>query len=349
MVPGRNDNVSNSKLKVVHAHDQGYVVKNLLRLGKDHGEKWFRVPPVYMGSTSIVAKFSSGGKFSDVVPYLYGSVAELVARFAAWSLGGVLHIHGGHLHQFCRRTKLPFILHIHGSEVRGFDDHGLPVKRISDGTLGALFKARAVAYSTPELGPILGTVVSDAVWVPAPVRILARENYPRTFDFADVFFPHVWMEDKSLHLLGRFIHQLRREWPGRLRFVGLDIGDRKDLGLNLGFELIPVADTTEHIRRMMSSKVVLAQPHGAAFGVSDVQAIASGSNFTPFPLQSSALSAYGYLESDQPSKSLSETLRHALAFLKNPNLKPEVDFEKILSKHSDDFVYGQLRQLYSKV
>lgn len=115
---------------------------------------------------------------------------------------------------------------------------------------------------------------------------------------------------------------------------------------SLGFELVRVAEVSEHVRRMLNSRAVLGQPKGAASGVSDLQAMLSGTNFVPFPLQIAALAAYGLHEDNQPSISLSETNRMTLELVMDSIAWSTPDFYKIASKHSYDFVYSQLISLY---
>jgi hypothetical protein len=342
----RSRQIQNTGIRVVHAHDAAKVAENCVRIGKLYREQWYRIPNIDNGNSKIVALFQSGNKVLSMISYTYSVGAELMARFVSWSIGAVLHIHGGHLHRFCNRTKVPFVLHIHGSDIRSFDENGVPVSNVSPGTLAALRKARGVAYSTPELGPILRELVSKPTWIPAPFKIVEISRESRNFDFADVFFPHVWMKDKDLASLFRFIRKLQSSYSRELRLVGIDLGDKKNLALELGFKLVPAVSPREHISRMMTSKIVLGQPHGAAFGVSDLQAIASGSNYLAFPLQAPALEAYGYLKSDQPSRSEQETLNQALKFLDDPETQAEWDLSRIVDKHTDSFVYQQLRSIY---
>lgn len=330
----------------MHANDAARVAENCVRIGKIYEEHWFRVPSLGNGNSRVIALFQSANKVLSLVSYIYSVGAELLARFFAWSIGAVLHIHGGHLHRFCNRTKVPFVLHIHGSDIRSFDSSGVPISNVSPGTLSALRKARAVAYSTPELGPILRELVDEPIWIPAPLGVVEISQEPRNFDFADVFFPHVWMINKDLASLFRFITKLKTYYGSELRLVGIDLGDKKNLALKLGFKLVPACSPREHVSRMLNSKIVLGQPHGAAFGVSDLQAIASGSNYLAFPMQAPALESYGYLEYDQPSKSPKETMNQALKFLENPETPAESDLSRILDKHTDSFVYNQLKTIY---
>lgn len=330
----------------MHANDAARVAENCVRIGKVYGELWYRVPSFENGNSRIVALYHSGNKILSLISYMYSVGAELLARFVSWSIGAVLHIHGGHLHRFCNRTTVPFVLHIHGSDIRSFNENGVPIANVSPGTLSALRKAKAVAYSTPELGPILRELVDEPIWVPAPLQLVKRSREPRNFDFADLFFPHVWMKDKDLASLFRFVSKLKTSYGRELRLVGIGLGDKQNLALEQGFQLVPPVSTKEHLARMMNSKIVLGQPHGAAFGVSDLQAIVSGSNYLVFPLQAPALDAYGYLESDQPSKSEQESLNQALRFLDKPELQAKWDLSRIVDRHTDGFVYQQLRSLY---
>jgi hypothetical protein len=169
----------------------------------------------------------------------------------------------------------------------------------------------------------------------------------RQFTFADVFFPHSWIMNKSLDQVLAFIEILKSRSVTPLKLIGLELGDQQDLARRAGFELVPVSDKATHINRMRMSKVVMGQANGV-FGVTDLEAIISKSNFLPFPLQESCLDAYGYTRETQPSKSVEDSVKKALLFIDLPEQPEDSSLDRILEKHSDDYVFSQLMKLYSQ-
>jgi hypothetical protein len=225
------------------------------------------------GNFKAIAKLNSlpGGGWAN---YLYSTLAELAARVLAFISGSTLHIHGGHLHRFCARTRLPYILHLHGSDIRAFDATGVPVARVSEATRQAILGASAVAYSTPELGDIARQIAPEAVWVPAPISPIIKVNGDRDFAFADVFFTHSWTMNKTLNQIISFVEILKSRSTRPLLLLGLDLGDQQELARGAGFQLVPVGDKSTHINRMRNSKAVLGQPSGV-WGVTDIEALIS--------------------------------------------------------------------------
>ncbi len=79
----------------------------------------------------------------------------------------VIHIHYAYLGWMGILGRYPYYLHCHGTDVRLDLNH--PIRRLW--VIPALRNAKKVFYSTPDLGPIICSVRSDAVFMPNPVRV----------------------------------------------------------------------------------------------------------------------------------------------------------------------------------
>jgi len=330
-------------ISVVHSNDAAAVAKNLVRIGKNLGrESWLNVPI----APAVVSR--SKNSFLKVGSYGYSVSAELFARFLASTNGALLHIHGGHLWKFCLRTRLPYVLHIHGSDVRGFNSDGIPISRVSRGTMEAILKAKGVVFSTPELGPIVREIRADATWLPNPITPFP--NPPALRDkrhsFADIFFPHEWMDDKGLQSGLSLIERIRSAAGRKLKIVGLKIGPRQDLALQNGIELVDPVARVKHFDRLLNSKVVLGQGHGALYSLNELEAMSIGANFIPVPLQDPARQAYGHTFSKASIKTLDESVDVALSFLGATPRTSSLNYDDILGLHSDSRIYEEISRIY---
>ena len=333
-------------MTIVHANDAAAVAKNLVRIGKKHGvASWHRVP-------ILPAKIiQSGSPLLKVGSYGYSVAAELFARSLASQDKAVLHIHGGHLWKFCLRTSGAFVLHIHGSDVRGFSSDGNPRSRVPPGTREAILRAQAVVFSTPELGPIVRAIRPDATWLPSPITPFSppRVNRTQSNSFADVFFPHEWMEDKGLESGFAQIERIRSATGKSLRVVGLKIGPSQELALRNGIELVRPVSRLRHFERLLNSKVVLSQGHGALYSLNDLEAMSIGANFIPVPLQTPAREAYGSMSSDGVINSLDESVALAVSYLNLAPQRTALNFASILDVHSDSRIFDEVTRVYQSL
>jgi len=322
--------------RIVHAHDQCAIAENLCEIGRSQGERWLRVPilPEHL-------------VFPHSIGYGYGVVAEIAARSLAFLTSSTLHIHGGHLSEFCRRTSIDYVLHLHGSEIRGYRASGKPFLTVSPGTLAAMRKARKVVYSTPDLAPFVSPIRSDALWLPTP---LDRSRIPQGRGeswFSDVFFPHAWNDSKGLENLRKVVQGIRKHSKRRLRFVGLKLGSRLEIARELGFELVQPSNRIEHIERMIKSKLVLGQGLGIVVAT-DLEALVHRANLLSFPLESNALGHYGLTAQNQPSPNLDSMINAAVKFFDDDEELPgQIGHRRILQYHNDTAIYERLLEIYS--
>lgn len=333
-------------ITIVHANDAAAIAKNLVRIGKTHGvASWHKIPVLPATITQ------SDSPLLRIVSYGYSVAAELIARSLASQDKVLLHIHGGHLWKFCLRTSGAYVLHIHGSDVRGFNSDGSPESRVPPGTREAILRARAVVFSTPELGPIVRAIRPDATWLPSPITPFSPPpvNRIQSDSFADVFFPHEWMEDKGLESGLSQIERIRSAAGKRLRVVGLKLGPRQDLALRNGIELVKPVSRRMHFERLLNSKVVLSQGHGALYSLNDLEAMSIGATFIPLPLQTPAREAYGLMGSQGSINSLAEAVALAVSYLNSATQKPALNFAPVLELHSDSRIFDELTRVYQSL
>lgn len=320
-------------MRIVHAHDQCAIAKNICRIGAENREFWIRVP-----------RFPEYSPAPNILSQLYSAGAELFARGLAGFLGATLHIHGGHLSAFCLRTKVPYILHLHGSEIREIDGEGRHILSATEDTLRAIVRAKAVVYSTPDLSPFIGPIRNDARWLPIPLDKSTVEAFGGKGEFADIFFPHVWSSAKGVSKVAELIHSLGPYPENTMKLRGLALGDFQDLAISLGFKLVPPTSRENHIKRMLRSKIVLGQGSGGV-GATDLEALVHRANYVFFPMESNALEHYGLDTASQQSPTMEVTLDTVRSTLQG-NYEIHLSHQKILSAHSDQNIYNLLNEIY---
>jgi len=268
---------------VVHFHDQANVAKNLVRFGRDNELDWRRVPryPAFHGPTFLDYPYSVG--------------AELLARSWTTLKQGHLHVHGGHLTRLIERTELPYILHLHGSEIRGFNQDGTLFDAITDPTKRAIEGASMSIFSTADLGRFVKIIRPDASWLPNPITPevfeKARNKSIGAASTFDIFWPHVWSDAKGFKQLLSLLDKVRSDLGRPLKLLGVALGKNQTAATQFGFFLLPVASRKIFWEYNQMAKVTLGQATGS-IGVSDIESMVLSNNFLLFPLEKDTKLAY---------------------------------------------------------
>jgi len=327
---------------VFHVYDQADVGKNLVQIGRARGRRWLRFP----GPSPKVAQFHS-------IEYLWNRTLFSLMDHLPGIPGLTLHIHGGHIGKWFRSSRNPRVIHVHGSEVRDFGPDGDVVLAIEPETREAILEADRVVFSTPDLSKFVRAIRPDSSWLPHSISPEARNNctVDGTYvkDSIDVFFPHAWSKAKGVSRVVDLIQRLRSgPGGGDLLIAGIALGPNQDMALECGVKLFPPSSRSELVNLMKSSRLVLGQGYGIV-AMTDLEAISSGCNFLPFPLEDQTREAYGFSESDQPTPSIRLLNEMAESTLYGANdLGIEKSLGKILAKHDDAEIVKELDSIYSQ-
>lgn len=202
------------------------------------------------------------------------------ARGAAWSgrlaaasaTTDVLHVHGGTVVRHTRWVPRPYVLHLHGTDVRShqYDPrHTATVRR-------GLRDASAVFYSTPDLAEHVLPWRSDAVHVPQPMDLAALPPWGLDQDRAPVvFFASRWETVKGSTVQLPVARALRAALPPSTRVVGLDWGADAPRARAAGVELLPRQARSRYLSTLASASVVVGQCSGM-LAASEVEALGIG-------------------------------------------------------------------------
>ena len=256
-------------LRVLHVNDVGGVASTAVQQARREGLDWSLWPlPAVRGAPTPVkvarrlndlARFHSAGRAADV-----------------------LHIHYGLFGYYAWSVRRPYLLHLHGTDVR---------RNLSQRGLGRLVqagvrRAGVVAYSTPDLADIVLGLRPDAVWLPAPVSADAVERHReqptgdlRSFGIdgdaggrPTVVFASRWDPVKGLDLLVETATRLRAEQPD-VRLIGIDWGVGAARARAAGVDLIPMIPAPRFRDLLSAADVVIGQLASGCLGVSDLEAM----------------------------------------------------------------------------
>lgn len=326
--------------KVFHVFDQADVGKHLVSIGRKEGRHWLRFP----GLSGPLARIK-------LLDYGWNRFLFMFMSGLPTFSGLTLHIHGGHISRWFSRSKNRVVLHVHGSEIRAFDGDGKTVLSIDQETRDGIENADRVVYSTPDLGGLVKSIREDATWIPNPISpealIVKRVNTPSSDLSIDVFFPHAWSHAKGINNVFALMKELRVKPGGdKLVFAGIALGPNQKLALDHGVKLFPPCARADLIKIMLQSRLVLGQGFGI-IAMTDLEAIASKSNFLLFPLENQTRQAYGFTVDNQPTPSIKDLEEVAASFVFDSQEQPSRrGFDEILKKHSPKSILAKLNSVY---
>lgn len=269
--------------RVVHVNDVSRVASTIVEAAQDRGLPWtlWRLPPV--NRTAPVS--AAWGRGRDVMQFRQAAATAALA-----------HVHYGFFGYYAWVARRPYVLHLHGSDVRlNLRDR---VRRPI--VLRAMARAEHVLYSTPDLSEEVCSIRPDATWLAAPVprSSVAVPVQPGAGGAADVtpgengplvLFASRWDEVKGIDEQLDLAADLRRSHPGA-RLVGVRWGEGADRAEAAGVRLVPKLAALEFERLLGASDVVVGQQRSGMLGITELQAMAMG---RPVVARFDAAAAYG--------------------------------------------------------
>ncbi|PVE18558.1 glycosyltransferase family 4 protein [Arthrobacter sp. Bz4] len=180
----------------------------------------------------------------------------------------VVHIHTGGLAPHARWLRSPWVLHLHGTDVRTrqYEEDWTPKLRY--GTE----HADRVLYSTPDLREHVENLTDRAVYLPVTVR-LDRAPLWRPVT-GRVIFASRWDPVKGAEAQIEVAARLKRERPD-LELLGLDWGSETEEARNVGVTLVPKMPHDDYREWLATASVVIGQMTDV-LSVSELEALATG-------------------------------------------------------------------------
>ena len=180
----------------------------------------------------------------------------------------VVHIHTGGLAPHARWLRSPWVLHLHGTDVRTrqYEEDWIPKLRY-----GAEHADR-VLYSTPDLREHVENLTDRAVYLPVTVRL---DRAPRWRPVTGrVIFASRWDPVKGAEAQIEVAARLKRERPD-LELLGLDWGSETEEARNVGVTLVPKMPHDDYREWLATASVVIGQMTDV-LSVSELEALATG-------------------------------------------------------------------------
>lgn len=245
--------------RVLHINDCAFSTTNLMTAARRCGLPWRYQPlavtdPAWHGVGRIVRRGVRGA----------GWLARLAANAARADL---LHIHFATVVQHTGWVPRPYVLHLHGTDIRSYqyDPHlGPLVRRAVEG-------ARAVLYSTPDLAPHIRWR-EDARLFPVPIDVAALPTW-QPDPVRTVFFASRWDEVK-----GSGVQLAAARALGTLagvRILGIDWGPDAAAARAAGVTLLPRLAHADFLAALARAHVVVGQPTGM-LAASELEALGIG-------------------------------------------------------------------------
>ncbi|WP_125898903.1 hypothetical protein [Actinomyces gaoshouyii] len=256
-------------MKVLHVNEVARIGSALVRQARSEGLDWelydtARADPAWHPATRAARRALRGGLWA----------AGLARRARRADL---LDVHGGTVPAHTRWTRRPYVLHLHGTDIR--------VRRYEQASAAlverSVREALDVYYTTPDLaehtldlspGATLQPVVVDPAELPsAPSDAGPDGSRPFT-----VVFPSRWDAAKGGEAQERAVASLRRAYGDRIALEGLDWGrSAHRISREHGVTLRPPMPHADYIRWLAGASAAVGQMTGC-MGVSEIEAIGAG-------------------------------------------------------------------------
>lgn len=240
--------------RVVHVNEVANVPSTLVEVAQQQQKPWSlrRIPA------------GKGNPLKVIATRLLDLASWVVARHSA----DIVHVHYA-ANGYYGWGRKPFVLHLHGSDVR--KDWQKPVLRqvISY----SLRRADAVICATPDLVDWVSAVRPDAQWVPNPLPLEFFSTSQVTPVPGRVVFSSRWDETKGLDLLLPLASLLVK---AGVEVHGLDWGSHAAEARDAGVILHPLMSLTDFADFLASASLVVGQLQFAALSMTDYQTLALG-------------------------------------------------------------------------
>jgi len=151
--------VTSKKLRVLHIHDVAFVATNLVsglcEMGVD---------------ARLYTLLKKNTKLPKVLQLIFTTLLRFceifrLAQYLRREKFDIIHVHFGSFAYLAFLNRVPFFLHVHGTDVRTFIHWPILGKIIRHGVK----RARAVFYTTPDLKSLVEKVRPDAIFFPNPI------------------------------------------------------------------------------------------------------------------------------------------------------------------------------------
>lgn len=248
-------------IRALHIHDAAMVGRNLVDMANELGQPWRMtgIPWYYTRQWS--------GALGHLVKRTRPAVWDATLALES-ARSDVVHIHTGGLGTHARWLRTPWVLHLHGTDVRTRQYEGGWHEKLLYGASNA----SAVVYATPDLRSHTLNLRSDASYLPISVRLDQAPPWrPRP---NRVIFASRWSQVKGGEDQLDVARRLRRERPD-IELRGLDWGENAEKARTIGVILDPKMSYVDYRSWLATASVVVGQMT-SILATSELEALSIG-------------------------------------------------------------------------
>lgn len=254
----------NTPVKVLHINDVARIGTQLVREANRRGLPWdlldtARQDPRWSGRTRALRRALRGLAWEG----------QLALRLRGVDL---VNLHGGNIRRHTAWVRKPYVLHLHGSDVRTTRLQPNQQQVIDT----AIAKAEQVYYTTPDLIDNVTPLRSDATLQPVVVDVAEVPLVTQLPERPRVIFPSRWDAAKGGDLQIETAVALRAKLGRDVIFEGLNWGENAGRAAReAGVVLQPKMSHEDYASWIACGTVAVGQMTGM-MGVSELEMIATG-------------------------------------------------------------------------
>lgn len=327
-------------MKIIHVHDVAFVGSTLV----DALNKLQNVKAIFFERE----KYSLG-----LCVHLKNMI--YFRRFLKKEKPDIVHIHYLPTSLYALFGKTKYVLHVHGSDIRGLSDnskkYNIKQKIYRRFKKYILKNAQLVLYSTPDLKQDVEIVRKDAIFIPNPVKCndFLKNEYKFKEKMNILFFASL-SDQKGADIALPALKELNEIYKDKINIVCINFGKEKDKYNKADF--INYVDKIDHndINIFISKfDIIIGQLKEGAIGVSELETM-----MQKIPLISNFKYDEFYLEkcpiiSCENSKEIIDSVD---LLINNQKLREELSqkqFEWVIRFHADYNVAQKLIKIYKTI
>lgn len=251
-------------VRVLHVNDVARIGSALVSQARSAGLDWSlydtaRVDPQWSPRTRGLRRALRGAAWE----------AGLARRAVAADL---LDIHGATVTAHTRWLRRPYVLHLHGTDIRVRRYEAAYASLVE----GAVREAHDVYYTTPDLAEHVLDLAPEATLQPVIVDVTEIPVSDAPPGVRRVVFPSRWDSSKGGDLQLRVLGALRSAFGKDLRLEGLDWGTNASRAAREFDVLIHPRMTHASYASWMASGTAAVGQMTGVLGVSELEAVATG-------------------------------------------------------------------------
>lgn len=253
--------------KVLHLGNVANTGVNLVAAAQEQGRMWaLRNLPA---TPSLTDLRGWGQRLKDAADYGAGRIQP-----------DLQHIHYGPNGYYGFLKRSPYVLHLHGTDLR--QDLHRPL--IGQVERLAIKQADAIVVATPDLLEAAQELDPEAIYVPNPLPVHSFVAAQQIVDAPaeserqspTVFFSARWDDSKGGEDLVDFASALIDEG---VEVKGVDWGQYADKAMAAGVKLLPMLSPQAFQSQLAQADAIVGQFSFGALGIADLQALATGQPF----------------------------------------------------------------------